>query len=261
VTSLRVLTIGGFISYRALFNWLRPSTYVFTTLVPSITKLAFFVFLGRAAHIADDSWYVAGNALVVAASPSIFGMAQTIAGERYTQTLGLLVVSPANRVAVFLGRALPATLNGIVVSVWAFAIGSLLFGVSVPGGAVGPLALTIALTAASCVGIGLFNAALGLRWRETGVFGNILLYVLLLFAGVNIPLARLPGWLSTLAQGLPVTHGARAARELVGGASLGHVLPLLGAEALVGVAYLAVGLTAIRLFEQEARRGARLEVA
>jgi hypothetical protein len=64
-----------------------------------------------------------------------------------------------------------------------------------------------------------------------------------------------------LAQGLPVTHGARAARELVEGASLGHVLPLLGAEALVGLAYLVVGLAAIRLFEREARRGATLEVA
>ena len=137
MTSLRVLTIGGFISYRALFNWLRPSTYVFTTLLPSITKLAFFVFLGRAAHIADDSWYVAGNALVPAAAPRIFRMAQTIAGEPDTQTLGLLVVSPANRVAVFLGRALPATQTGIVVSAWAFVVGSLLFGVSVPGGAVG----------------------------------------------------------------------------------------------------------------------------
>jgi ABC-2 type transport system permease protein len=188
-------------------------------------------------------------------------MAQAVSGERYTHTLALLVVSPANRVAVFLGRALPATVNGILVSAWAFTVGSLLFGVTVPGRAVAPLALTIVLTASSCVGLGLFTAALGLRWRETGVFGNVLLYVLLLFAGVNIPLDRLPGWLSTLAQGLPVTHGARAARELVGGASLGHVLPLLGAEALVGVVYLLVGLTAIRLFETEARRGARLEVA
>jgi ABC-2 type transport system permease protein len=234
---------------------------VFTTLIPSVTKLCFFVFLGRAAHTGDDAYYVAGNALVVAASPSIFGMAQTIAGERYTQTLSLLVVSPANRVAVFLGRALPATLNGFVVSVWAFTVGALLFGVSVPGHALAPLALTIALAAASCVGIGLLNAALGLRWRETGVLGNIVLYVLLLFAGVNIPLDRLPGWLSTIAEGLPVTHAARAARELVGGASLAHVLPLLAAEALVGLAYVAVGLAAIGLFEHEARRGASLEVA
>lgn len=77
---LRVLTIGGLISYRALFGWLNPFTYVFTILIPSITQLAFFVFLGRAAHVESDAYYVAGNALVAAATPSLFGMAQAIAG-------------------------------------------------------------------------------------------------------------------------------------------------------------------------------------
>jgi ABC-2 type transport system permease protein len=62
-------------------------------------------------------------------------------------------------------------------------------------------------------------------------------------------------------QGLPVTHGAKAARQLVGGASLGHVATLLAAEALVGAAYVLVGLAAIRFFEFEARRGATLEVS
>jgi ABC-2 type transport system permease protein len=261
VNNLRLLTVGGLISYRALFGWLNPVSYVVTMLIPSITKLAFFVFLGRAAHVADDSYYVAGNALVAAASPSLFGMAQTIAGERYTQTLALLVVSPANRVALFLGRSLPATANGIVISVWTFVIASLIFGIAVPAAAIAPLALTIAVSAFSCVGLGLFNASLGLRWRETGVLGNVFLYVLLLFAGINIPLDRLPGWMSTLAQGLPLTHGASAARQLVAGASFAHVLPLLAAEALVGAVYTAVGLTTIRYFEVEARRGATLEVA
>ncbi|MGH3004213.1 MAG: ABC transporter permease [Gaiellaceae bacterium] len=261
MTNLRVLTIGGLISYRALFGWLNPLSYTVTILVPSITKLAFFVFLGRAAHVADDSYYVAGNALVAAASPSLFGMAQTVAGERYTHTLALLVVSPANRVALFLGRSLPATANGIVVSVWTFLIASIIFGVAVPASAIAPLALTIAISAFSCVGLGLFNASLGLRWRETGVLGNVFLYLLLLFAGINIPLDRLPGWMSTLAQGLPLTHGAAAARALVDGASFGRVAGLIAAEALVGAAYTAVGLTTISLFEHEARRGATLEVA
>ncbi|HEU5372738.1 MAG TPA: ABC transporter permease, partial [Gaiellaceae bacterium] len=113
----------------------------------------------------------------------------------------------------------------------------------------------------ACVGIGLFNASLGLRWRETAVIGNLILYVLLIFAGVNVPLSRLPGWMSTLAQGLPVTHGANAARQLIAGASLGHVLPLIAAEALVGAVYVVIGLSTIALFELEARRGATLEVA
>jgi len=261
VTNLRVLTIGGVISYRALFGWLNPYMYTLTILIPSITSLAFFVFLGRAAHVEDDAFFVAGNALIAAATPSLFGMAQAIAGERYTQTLSLLVVSPASRIALFLGRALPAIANGIVVSVWTFVIAGLLFGITVPAGGFAPLLLTIAVTAFSCVGLGLLNASLGLRWRETAVLGNVMLYVLLLFAGVNVPLDRLPSWLSTLAQGLPITHGAEAARDIVGGASFGHVAPLIAAEALVGAAYTVVGLATLRLFEHEARRGATLEVA
>lgn len=261
MTNLRVLTIGGVISYRALFGWLNPFMYVLTILIPSVTSLAFFVFLGRAARVEDDAFFVAGNALIAAATPSLFGMAQAIAGERYTQTLSLLVVSPASRIALFLGRALPAIANGIVVSAWTFVVAGLLFGITVPAGGVAPLVLTIAVTAFSCVGLGLLNASLGLRWRETAVLGNVLLYILLLFAGVNVPLDRLPDWLSTLAQGLPITHGAEAARDIVGGASFAHVAPLIAAEALVGATYTVIGLTTLRLFEHEARRGATLEVA
>jgi ABC-2 type transport system permease protein len=57
----------------------------------------------------------------------------------------------------------------------------------------------------------------------------------------------LPGWLSTIAQGLPVTHGVEAARELMAGSSLAEVAPLLGAELLVGAI--------------DARRGASLGLA
>ena len=261
MTNLRVLTIGGYLSYRALFNWVNPYFFLIATLIPAVTKLFFFVYLGRAAGVADDTYYVVGNALVAAASPGLFGMSQAIAGERYTQTLSLLVASPASRAAVFLGRALPATATGIVVSIWTFVIASLIFGITVPSSALAPLVLTIAVTALACVGLGLFNAALGLRWRETGVLGNVFLFVLLLFAGVNVPLDRLPGWMSTLAQGLPVTHGANAARQVVAGASFTHVVPLIAAEALVGAVYIVIGLSAIRLFEVQARRGAALDVA
>lgn len=259
--TVRLLTVGGYLSYRALFGWLNPYMYVLTILLPSLTQLAFFVYLGRAAHVASDSYYVAGNALLAAAAPSLFGMAQAVAGERYSNTLALLVASPASRTAVFLGRALPATLNGVVVSIWTLAIASVLFGVSVPARALAPLALAIGATSFSCVGIGLLNAALGLRWRETGVLGNLLLYILLMFAGVNVPLDRLPHGLETLAQGLPITHGAKAARALIGGAPFTHTATMIAAEALVGTCYIVIGLTAIRVFEIEARRGATLELA
>ena len=261
MTNLRVFAIGGYLSYRALFAWLNPQLYVLTLLVPTVTQLFFFVYLGRAADVENDAFFIVGNGLVAAAAPGLFGMAQTISDERYTQTLSLLVVSPANRVAVFLGRAVPVVANGFVLAVWALVLGALVFGIHVPGAALPALALTIAVTAFACVGLGLCNASLGLRWRETGVLANFLLYVLLIFAGVNVPLDRLPGWMSTLAQGMPVTHGAKAARELVGGAPFHAVAGLIAAEALVGTAYACLGLLTVRWFEVQARQGAALEVA
>ena len=61
---------------------------------------------------------------------------------------------------------------------------------------------------------------------------------LLLAGGVRGPwLDLLPGWLSTIAQGLPVTYGVEAARELVAGFSLAKAAPLLDAELVVGAIY------------------------
>ena len=130
-----------------------------------------------------------------------------------------------------------------------------------PLDALGSLIVAVLVTAFACTGLGIVNASLGLRWRESALLSNMLLYFLLLAAGVNVPLDLLPGWLSTIAQGLPVTHGVEAARELVAGSSLADVAPLLGAELLVGAIYATVGLFLVRLFEVEGRRGASLELA
>jgi ABC-2 type transport system permease protein len=258
---LRVFAIGGYLSYRALFGWLSPMLFVIILLVPSVTQTFFFVFLGRSADVADDSFYVIGNALVAASIPGIFAMSHTITDERYTHTLSTLIVSPASRVALFLGRALPATANGFVVALFALVVGAVVLDVEIPASSYGVVLLSIAITSFACTGLGLVNASLGLRWRETAVLSNLFVYFLLVFAGVNVPLELMPDWLQTVAQGLPVTHGVEAAREAVAGASLTDVAGLLAAEALVGLVYAVLGLVLLRLFEREARRGATLEVA
>ena len=69
-------------------------------------------------------------------------------------------------------------------------------------------------------------------------------------------------WLvERVSKALPITHGAEAAREIVGGSSIADVAGLLGAEALVGTVYAVIGLALLRRFEVIARRHATLEVA
>jgi ABC-2 type transport system permease protein len=66
--------------------------------------------------------------------------------------------------------------------------------------------------------------------------------------------------MSTIAQGLPLTHGIEAARRLADGASFSSVGGLIAAEALVGLSG-GVGYSTIRVLEWLSRIHATLERA
>jgi ABC-2 type transport system permease protein len=67
--------------------------------------------------------------------------------------------------------------------------------------------------------------------------------------------------MSFISQGLPLTHGIEAARRLADGQSLSAVAGLIGAEALVGVVYMALGYGLLLFMEQQGRSHATLETA
>jgi ABC-2 type transport system permease protein len=259
MNAARIFFVGGLLSYRALFAWLRPWILIPSFIVSPLFQILFFAHLGRAAGVADDMFFVLGNAIQYAALPCLFAMGNTINGERREATLELLLASPAPRVPLFLGRALPVILNGFLVSLVAIAAGSALLGVRMPVDAVAPLALAVAVSAFSCTGLGMFSAALALRIRETAVLGNILFGVLLIFAGVNVPLESLPEWMSSISVWLPLTHGIEAARHLAAGSSLSEIGGDLLAEASVGAFYLVIGLITLALMERSSRRAASLD--
>jgi ABC-2 type transport system permease protein len=91
------------------------------------------------------------------------------------------------------------------------------------------------------------------------VLSNIIFGFLLVFCGVNVPLSELPAGMSTIAQGLPLTHGIEAARRLADGDSLSSVGGLVAAEALVGALWAWGGYLLLRFFEVQSFRHATLE--
>lgn len=259
MNNARVFFVGGYLAYRALFSWLRPSIYIPTMLGAPIFQIFFFVYIGRYTGLEDDEWFLVGNAVQLSAMAGIYGTAMTIGGERWTQTLSALLATPANRMALFLGRSLPLIANGFLVSAFSFAVGSLLLGVTLPASSIPALALVVVVSAASCTALGLVVGAIGLRARDVFFFANLVVYLLLLFCGTNVPLDTLPGWMEAVSNVLPLTHGIEAARQVAGGASLSDVASLVWAEAAIGLAYAAVAYVLFRFFEEEARRRATLE--
>jgi ABC-2 type transport system permease protein len=258
---LRLFFVGGMTSYRALFYWLSPAIYVPSLIVAPIFQILLFAYIGRSAGLESDKFYVVGNALQYAAVPCLFAMTQLVSGERYQNTLSAILVSPANRIPLFFGRALPVIANAAFVSAFSLAAACVILHVELPAGSIPGLAAVIAVAAFSCTGLGLINAAVSLRVRENAVLSNVIFGFLLIFTGANVPLDELPGWMSAISHGLPFTHAIAAARELADGASFGSVADTVATEVLVGLAYLVVGYAMLRFFEWQGRKHATLERA
>jgi ABC-2 type transport system permease protein len=183
----------------------------------------------------------------------------TIGGERWTQTLSSILVTPANRLALFLGRAVPNLLNGVVVSSVGFIVGWLLLDFTLTPTEVPIIALIVFVTSFSCTAFGTMIGAFGLRGRDIFFFANLMIFVFLLFCGVNVPLDALPPWMQHVGSILPLTHGIEAARRVADGASLGDVSGLVTTELLIGIFYAAFAYLLLRLFEIDGRRRASLE--
>src|SRR5207248_848721 len=62
-TNLRLFFVGGFISYRALFNWMRPAVYIPTMLIGPVFQILFFTYLGRYSRLQNDNFFMIGNAV------------------------------------------------------------------------------------------------------------------------------------------------------------------------------------------------------
>jgi ABC-2 type transport system permease protein len=259
MTSVRIFAVGGLISYRALFNWLTPAIYIPSLVVAPVFQILLMAYIGRSAGLASDEFYVVGNAVQYAAVPCLFAMMHLVGGEKYQNTLGAILVSPAPRLPLFFGRTVPVVINGALVAAFSLTVGSLILGVEIPVESIPPLALVILVAAFSCTGLGLVNAALALRIRESAVLTNVFFGFLLIFTGANIPISDLPGWMQTISSYIPFTHAIEAARELVDGAPLSSVMSLVGQEVLIGVVYGVFGFLLLRFFEYQGRRHSTLD--
>jgi ABC-2 type transport system permease protein len=259
VNTVRVVFVGGVTSYRALFNWISPWIFVPHTLGYPIFEILFFAYLGRFAHVQNDQFFLIGNAFLAISVTGMFGMGHATGGERRSQTLAALLASPANRFAVFLGRALPSIVTGFFVAASSFAVCAAILGVHIPAARLPGLVVATLVASFSCTALGLCLGALGLRGRNVSVFADVIAAFLLLMSGANVPLHRLPHWIQELSARLPLTHAIKAARAIADGASVGDVAGLLVKEAIVGGVLLVVGLAMLRFFEFDGRRTAALE--
>jgi ABC-2 type transport system permease protein len=255
----RIFWNGGRLSYTALFNWARPSIYIPTMLGAPTFQILFFAALGSYATGMDPEYFAIGNAVQVCAMSGIYGMTMAVANERWFGTLPALMASPANRAALFGGRFIPFIVNGFLVSAYGFVLCWVFLGVRFDAATLGVMFLAMFVPAYSCSSIGAVQGGVSLRLRD-GLFGaNLLVFLFLLFCGVNIPLEALPEWMQAVSQVLPFTHGLEAVRQAIDGATLSQVGGLIATEFFIGVAYAVAAFFLFRWLERGSYRNATLD--
>jgi len=255
----RIFWNGGQLSYAALFNWAQPSIYIPTLLGAPTFQILFFAALGSYATGMDPAFFAIGNSVQVCSMAGIYGMTMAVANERWFGTLPALMASPANRAALFGGRFIPFIVNGFLVSAYGFALSWILLGVRFDAATLGIIVVAMIVTAFSCSAIGAVMGGVSLRLRD-GLFGaNLLVFLFLLFCGVNIPLDALPPWMQAVSQVLPFTHGLEAVRQAIDGATLAQVSGLIATEFVIGVAYAVASFFLFRWLERGSYRNATLD--
>ena len=259
MNNLRVLFIGGRLSYRALFTWLNPWIYIPTMLGGPFFQILFFAYLGRYSKVHDDAFFVVGNSVQASSMAAVHGVARTIGYERQFSTLAPVLASPANRAALFFGRVLPLVIDGLLVSSFGLLTGRVFLDFHPPVSALPLLALVLVVTVIANVAFGMTLGAVSLRARDVLFTANLVYFLMLLVCGTNIPLHVLPGWLADVGRAMPLTHGIEAARRIADGGSLhairGQILYDLG----LGIVWAAVATLLLKLFEAESRRRATLD--
>jgi ABC-2 type transport system permease protein len=261
ITNVKIFFDGAILSYRALFRWLRPATYIASKILAPLTMMIFFVLIGAYASGSNDaSFYVIGNALIFAASSGIFGVTMSIGGERWSGTLPYLFGSPANRMAIFVGRAFMHILDGMLGVFIGLGWGILLFGLDLSQTHLMPLLLTILITTFSTAGLGLLMGCVGLITRNVMLVNNTVYFSMLLFSGANISLESLPNWMQVVSSYIPLTRGIASTRLIVAGAGINEILPLLLEEFLIGLIFTLLGFFLFSTFEKQAKKLGTLEI-
>jgi ABC-2 type transport system permease protein len=257
-SDMNVVVDGGIMSYRALFAWLEPKTYLTSCILLPFFQILFFATLGR--FSGDEStvhYVVVGNSIQIMSIAAIVGAVQTIAQERQEGTLQFVLGTPVNRVLMITGRMLLPIVDGMVKVFMGLTIGIVLFGLSIPAQYLPQLLVIVLITCFGMVGLGLMVGTLGLLFRDVSFLTNSFYFVLLVLCGVNFPIEKLPLAAQYVSKVIPLTYGTSSAREAIASGTVGWTA--VSACIVLGCIYLAVSIVLFRTLEVVAKKYGTLE--
>jgi ABC-2 type transport system permease protein len=257
----RVFKGAFFFGRKGLIIWDSWEMWVMQIVITPIAQIGFFAFLSiyLGYTLQATQFIVVGNALQAMSFSAVFAVANITSQDKWQGTLPSTMVTPANRVALFVGRAWFQVILSALIAAAGLLYAGTIFGVSFANADFAGIAAVVLLTSVAMIGFGLLISSIGLYMRTALIVANIFLFVTLLLSGVNFPVSTLPGWLQPVSWTIPLTYGTEAVRMAIAGTSMYGLLPILGWEALDGLLVLVAGFALFSGFESLSRKTGRFE--
>lgn len=251
---VRLSWLSGILGYRALFSWNTPGLFFSVLILTPLLQMCFFVLVGRGFEYQNDLFFVLGSPMVGATAASIGGLVSVVAEERRFQTLGVILESPASRVAVFVGRVLPGVCLSFLLGVVISGIGLAFLGFPLAWSLWGLYLCALSVSAVSGAALGLALSATGLIVRDIYQLADAAQLALLLTSGAVIRIEHLPGVLRVLGGLLPLQNAVSAVRGLIADGFSEEVGIFLLREFAIGLVWGAIAIILLRVLESQARR-------
>ncbi|MEU1476221.1 ABC transporter permease [Streptomyces sp. NPDC001668] len=249
----------SWIAFRALYRYFNPVAYLATAVLLPAEQMLLYVLLGRYAGGPDRVQFLVLGSCIVMAGISGLSAANLMAEERAGGTLPLILASPVSRTRVYLQRAVFFVADALFAVAVSLLVAAGIFGLDVSRANLPVFGAAVLVSVISSLATGLFLGAITLASAELHLVTNGVFQLIVVAAGVLVPVTSLPAPLAAVSQVLPFSHGVRAARAAFDGASLHSVAGPLGLELLVAACYAALAVGGLRLFERVAVRRGTLE--
>jgi len=259
--ALRVFKGAFFFGRKGLIIWDTWEMWVMQIVITPIAQIGFFAFLSiYLGYPASTTQYIViGNAIQSMSFSAVFAVANITSQDKWQGTLPSTMVTPANRIALFIGRAWFQVLLSAMIAAAGLVYAAVIFGVSFASADFVGIVVVVLLTSVAMISFGLLISAVGLYMRTALIVANIFLFVTLLLSGVNFPVSALPAWLQPVSWVIPLTWGTQGLRLAIAGASLAGLAPTLAWEALDGFLVMVAGYAFFTGFESLSRRTGRFE--
>lgn len=200
-----------------------------------------------------------GLALTETVGVSLTTFAKQIREGQLTGSLEITLLSPVSLNRILAYSAFWPYLMSLVRFFIYLIIGATFYQVGFAQADVFAGIVIFLLVVVSFAGLGMCWASVVLIIKRGEAVLTLLSYLFIIASGVIFPVALLPGWVQSLAQWIPLTHGLEAMRlALLQGASLSEQSGLVSMLVLFAVGLLMLGMLAFNMAVHIAKRAGSL---